>query len=935
MFGLLNKIVGDSNEKAVKSLQPIVDEINSLEDEMKSLSDDELRDLTTEFKSRHEAGESLDDLLPEAFAAVREASWRTLGMRHFDVQLIGGIALHQGKIAEMRTGEGKTLVATLPTYLNAITGEGVHVVTVNDYLAQRDASWMGAIYFALGLTVGCLQSSASFVYDPERADAQRREREEAESGESGEPGHEHGSMAFADVAGDHMYETSKRETYAADIVYATNNELGFDYLRDNMVDSKERMVQRELSFAVVDEVDNILIDEARTPLIISGPAQESGQEYRRFSQVARQLHRDRDFEIDDAKRTIAMTEAGIARVERALGLENLYAPENQEMSHFVENAIRAQTMYLRDVQYVVRGNEIVIVDEFTGRLMEGRRYSDGLHQAIEAKEGVEIQRESVTYATITLQNYFRMYKKLAGMTGTATTEAEEFYKIYKLEVVTVPTNKPTQREDLPDQIYMTEPAKWRAVANLIEELSHKGRPVLIGTTSIEKSERLSQVLRDRNLKFNVLNAKQHEREAEVIAQAGRPSAITVSTNMAGRGTDIILGGNPEASDLEEGQWEKDHETVIQAGGLFVLGTERHESRRIDNQLRGRAGRQGDPGATQFLLSTEDDIIKWFGGDRIRGIMGMFKWDEDEAIQNKMISRTVESAQSKVEGQHFEVRKTLVDYDDVVNTQRDIIYRLRQQILDGEGLRQTITGYLERELTAIVSQYLMGSQENWDISGFHREQMNVFPVREIFEDEDEIYEFDADEVTERLIDHAVDVYDKRESEFGDDMMRRLERAIMLKAVDSMWVEHLTTMDGMRQGIGLEAAGQRDPLVQYKRQGFEMFQDLILRIESNIARSVFRVALADQSQSNQPRNITTAKPEAAGAVPAASSNGSADESARRRAAAVAGQKTVMAGVERGHGAEKLTVPTHSPDGRKLTRQERRKYERAAQKQAKSRR
>jgi preprotein translocase subunit SecA len=938
MFGLLNKLVGDSNEKTIKSLQPVVVEINSLEDEMKSLSDDALRNLTAEFKSRHEAGESLDELLPEAFAAVREASRRALGMRHFDVQLIGGIALHQGKIAEMRTGEGKTLVATLPSYLNAISGNGVHVVTVNDYLAKRDASWMGAVHYALGLRVGCLQNSASFVYDPERADEQRLERAEAEGvhGAGGSDQEEvDGSTAFADIAGEHMYETTKREAYAADIVYATNNELGFDYLRDNMVDSQERMTQRNLAYAVVDEVDNILIDEARTPLIISGPAQESGQEYRRFSQVARQLQRDRDFEIEDAKRTIAMTEEGIERVERALGVENLYAPENQVLSHFVENAIRAEFMYLKDVQYVSRNGEILIVDEFTGRLMEGRRYSDGLHQAIEAKEGVEVQRESITYATITLQNYFRMYKKLSGMTGTAVTEAEEFFKIYKLEVVTIPTNRETAREDLPDQIFMNEGAKWRAVANAIEELHLEGRPVLVGTTSIEKSEQLADMLKLRNLRFNVLNAKQHDHEAEVIAQAGRPGSITVSTNMAGRGTDIILGGNPEALDLDSAQWKADHDRVIQAGGLFVLGTERHESRRIDNQLRGRAGRQGDPGATQFLLSTEDDIIKWFGGDRIRGIMNMFKWDENEPIQNKVISRTVESAQSKVEGQHFEVRKTLVDYDDVVNTQRDIIYRLRQQILDGEGLRETILRYLERELTAVTNQFLTGAAENWDVPGFQKELINIFPVREIFADEDEVFEYDTDEIAERLIDYASKLYDQREQEFGEDMMRRLERAIMLKAVDGMWVEHLTTMDGMRQGIGLEAAGQRDPLVQYKRQGFEMFQDLITRIESNIARTIFRVALSDQSAPSQPRNITASRPQAPGVLPVGVANGLGDERARRRAASIAGQKSVMANVERGHGAEKLTVPTRTPDGRKLTRQERRKYERAAQKQSKSKR
>ncbi len=948
MFGLLNKIVGDSNEKAVKAIRPVVEEINSLEPEMESLSDDELRALTAEFKSRHEAGETLDDLLPEAFAAVREASRRVLGMRHFDVQMIGGMALHQGKIAEMRTGEGKTLVATLPAYLNALAGDGVHVVTVNDYLAKRDASWMGAIYFALGLQVGCLETGTSFVYDPDRAEEQRKQRAEAEAEAAGEtsaetPNEEHeddGAFAFADVAGQHMYETSKREAYKADILYATNNELGFDYLRDNMVDTKERMVQRDLAFAIVDEVDNILIDEARTPLIISGPARESGQEYRRFSQIARQLRRDRDFEIDDAKKTIAMTEGGIERVEKALKVTNLYSEENQALSHFVENSIRAEFMYQRDVQYVVRGNEIVIVDEHTGRLMEGRRYSDGLHQAIEAKEGVEVQRESITYATITLQNFFRMYEKLAGMTGTAVTEAEEFFKIYKLEVLSVPTNREVQRDDMRDQIYMNEDAKWRNVADRIEELSRSGRPVLVGTTSIEKSEQLAELLRQRRLEFNVLNAKQHEREAEVIAQAGRPGAVTVSTNMAGRGTDIILGGNPEALDLTTEQWEEDHKRVIDAGGLFVLGTERHESRRIDNQLRGRAGRQGDPGATQFYLSTEDDIIRWFGGDRIRGIMKTFKWDEDEAIENRVISRTVESAQSKVEGQHFEVRKSLVDYDDVLNTQRDVIYKLRRQVLEGEGLRETISGYIERELTEIVNQFLSGDQENWDVPGFQRELSRVFPIPEIFEDEDEVYDYEPEEVTERLIDYAEKLYDRREGEFGEDpqsgelMMRKLERAIMLRAVDELWVEHLTTMDGMRQGIGLQAAGQRDPLVQYKIQGFQMFQDLVTRIESNISRQIFNVALSQQPPPQRQRQVTAAKPQAAG-VASANGAGTADENRQRRAASVINRKSVMASVDSGHGAEKIDIPTHAPDGRKLSRQERRKLERAAQKRAKSQR
>jgi preprotein translocase subunit SecA len=935
MFGLLNKIVGDSNEKQIKKYQPLVDEINALEGEYQELSDDDLRGVTGELKERYEQGETLDELLPEAFAAVRETSRRHLGMRHFDVQLIGGMALHEGKIAEMRTGEGKTLVATLPSYLNALTGRGVHIVTVNDYLAKRDASWMGTIHHALGLTVGCLQNDASFVYDPERAKEQQEDRAAATGGSGDEEHVEDGSIAFAAVAGEHLYETTKKEAYKADVVYATNNELGFDYLRDNMVDSIERQVQRGLYYAIVDEVDNILIDEARTPLIISGPARESGQEYRKFAQLARQLRPDRDFEIDQAKRTIAISEEGIERIEGILNVENLYAPENQMLSHFVENSIRAEYMYERDVQYVVNNNEIIIVDEFTGRLMQGRRYSDGLHQAIEAKESVEVQRESITYATITLQNYFRMYEKLAGMTGTAATEAEEFFKIYKLEVVEVPTNKPSIRKDLPDQIYMNADAKWRAVANTIEELHQEDRPVLVGTTSIEKSEHLAELLRQRNLRFNVLNAKQHQREAEIIAQAGRPGAITVSTAMAGRGTDIILGGNPEALDLSRVDWQKTHDEVLEKGGLFVLGTERHESRRIDNQLRGRAARQGDPGATQFLLSTDDDIVRWFGGDRIRGIMNMVRWNEDEPIQNRVISRSVESAQSKVEGQHFEVRKHLVDYDDVVNTQRDVIYKLRSQVLRGEGLRDTIFGYVEKELQAMVREHLTGDAENWNVEAFQRDLGQMFPVQEIFKDADDLYALDPDEVEEKLLSYAEELYDRREGEFGEDMMRRLETAIMTRSIDNLWVEHLTTMDNMRQGIGLEAAGQRDPLVQYKRQGFEMFQELIGQIESDIARTIFRVALAQQPAPRMPGNLTAAKPDMAGAVPQSNGTG-LNEDARRRAAAAAGQKSVMANVERGHGAEKLVAPTHAPDGRKLTRQERRKYERMAQKhQAKGRR
>jgi len=918
MFKIFHKLVGDSNEKALSGIRPIVDEINELEPEFESFSDEQLKGVTADLRSRYEAGETLDDILPEAFAAVREASRRTIGMRHFDVQLIGGIVLHQGKVAEMRTGEGKTLVSTLPAYLNALTGNGAHVITVNDYLAKRDAGWMGAVHHFLGLTIGCLQNSSSWVFNPD-APLVAKAKEDGASDDD-----ENADMSPpVRLPEDNFQSDTKRKAYECDITYGTNNEFGFDYLRDNMVEEADRRVQRGRIYAIVDEVDNILIDEARTPLIISGPAREQSQEYRRFAQLAKRLNPDLHFEIEDKRKTIVLTEEGIAAVEKELKVENLYAPENDVLSHFTENAIRAQHVYAKDREYVVDGKDVVLVDEFTGRLMTGRRFSDGMHQALEAKEGVTVQRESNTYATITLQNYFRMYEKLAGMTGTATTEAEELDKIYKLEVVEIPTNRDTQRIDRGDYIYMTEEAKWEAIAERITELHHDGRPVLIGTTSIDKSELLGELLKKKRIPHNVLNAKQHEREANVVAEAGKAGAVTVATNMAGRGTDIILGGNPDVTVASEAGWQSDHDMIIQKGGLFVLGTERHESRRIDNQLRGRCGRQGDPGETQFFLSTEDDIVRRFGGDRIRGAMNLFRWEAHVPIENKMVSKSVETAQTKVEAQNFEIRKYLVDYDDVVNTQRDIIYQLRDKVIDGEDLRPTITEYLEEEVRMIVLDRIAGENENYDVDGLYRELLMVFPTIEGFPAKDDVWDMRPDEAEQVFVDVVETIYDKRTSEFGGDLLNKLERAIMLRTIDEHWVEHLTSMDNMRQGIGLEAAGQRDPLVAYKRNAFQMFTSLDATIKSTIAKTIFRVALTQQPPPTQTVEVNATKVDA--------------DVSTQRANAVANQKSVMASVNSGHGGQAggtslAQVPTHTPDGRKLTRAERRKMERAQRKQVK---
>ena len=827
MLKQLARVLGGSNERVIKKLNTDVEEINALEPEFERLSGEELQAKTQEFRDRLSQGEVLDDVLDEAFAAVRTAAKRTLGQRHFDVQLMGGIVLHEGKIAEMRTGEGKTLVATLPTYLNALAGEGVHVVTVNDYLSRRDAQWMGAIYHHLGLSVGTLQHDAAYLYDPS-----------VEEDGDGQRGVEK------------LRRVERRVAYEADVTYGTNNEFGFDYLRDNMVVDRSQRVQRELAYAIVDEVDNILIDEARTPLIISGAAEESPAEYQRFSRLAPTLQEGTDYTIDEKHRTAALSTDGIAKLERMLNVKNLYAPENFKLVHFVENALKSIAIYERDREYVVKDGEVIIVDEFTGRLMPGRRYSDGLHQALEAKEGLSVQRESVTYATITLQNYFRLYRKLAGMTGTAVTEAEEFFKIYKLEVVEVPTNVPMVRGDDTDLVYADQKAKYGAVVDEIEERSKAGQPVLVGTTDISKSELLSEQLKKRGVKHEVLNAKQHEREAGIVAEAGRPGAVTVATNMAGRGTDIVLGGNPETLGISKEDWERDHQKVVELGGLAIIGTERHEARRIDNQLRGRAGRQGDPGGSRFFVALDDDLMKRFGGDRIKAVMNWAGLDENAALENKMVSRSIESAQTKVEAYHFDIRKHLVDYDDVVNTQRGIIYAEREKILSGADLKANILAIVERELTETVSTHTDGiPAESWDIDAMLGELSAIFPLPEDLSDPDSIYEIDPDEIQERLVESANDHYQRIEEAVAPDVMRSLERQVMLRVTDANWVQHLTAMENLRQGIGLYAYGQRDPLVMYKREGFDKFNDLQARIQSDIAHTIFHLTVSGVAENGR--------------------------------------------------------------------------------------
>jgi len=816
----------DSNEKEVKRLQPAVDRINELESEFERLSDAELRAKTDEFQARLKAGTPLDALLLEAFAAVREAARRNIGQRHFDVQLMGGITLHQGKIAEMKTGEGKTLVATLPLYLNSLTGQGCHLVTVNDYLARRDPYWMGPIYHALGISVASIypqqspdEHSPSRIYDPEYDSEDSRWR--------------------------HFRPIARKEAYQADITYGTSSEFGFDYLRDNMVIELPRCVQRELNYAIVDEVDNLLIDEARTPLIISGPAAESGERYQVFARIVPRLSRDEDYVIDEKTRTVNLTDAGISNMERILKREgalkspNLYDPSNYALTRYLENALKAQVLFKKDRDYVVKDGQVIIVDEFTGRLMFGRRYSEGLHQAIEAKERVKVQRESMTLATITIQNYFRMYRKLAGMTGTAVTEAEEFHKIYNLEALVIPTNRPMIRIDHEDQIYKNEETKFRAVAREIEQLHKEGHPVLVGTVSIEKSEKLSELLRRRGITPQVLNAKYHAKEADIVAQAGQPGTVTVATNMAGRGVDIILGGNPEVRDLKE--WQQEHDKIIELGGLHIIGTERHEARRIDNQLRGRAGRQGDPGSSRFYVSLEDDIVRRFGGERIKGFMEWAGLDEDTPIENKLVNRSIASSQVKVEGYHFDMRKHLVEYDDVVNTQRELIYSERRKILSGADLKSNILSMLREELQGMVAAHLGNEYDDgWDMDGLMADAATIFPLPPAV-NADALSQMKPKQIEEKLIEQAEAVYAAKEAELGADNMRILERLVMLRTIDSLWIEHLTHMEDMRQQAGWQTLRQVRAVDAYKREGYKQFQSLLSTIRHDVVHTIYHVGL----------------------------------------------------------------------------------------------
>ena len=830
MVSVLQKVLGDPNEKSLKKLTPLVKDINELEPEFQKMTDSELHGMTEKFRSRLAKGDSLGDIVPEAFATVREAARRTLKQRHYDVQLIGGLALHMGQIAEMKTGEGKTLVATLAVYINALEGRGVHVVTVNDYLARRDPVWMGQVYHALGLTVGCLQHDVSFQYDPE--------------------------VSNAPAGMENLRPITRAEAYQSDITYGTNNEFGFDYLRDNMALDKANRVQRELNYAIVDEVDNILIDEARTPLIISGPAEEPVQLYQSFAKLVTRLDEENDFTIDERTQAISLTVEGISKMEKWTNTDNLYDPENYHQVHYMENALTAEISKTRDKDYVVQDGEVVIVDDFTGRLQPGRRWSDGLHQAVEAKEGVKIQRESITYATITLQNYFRLYQKLAGMTGTALTEQDEFYKIYGLEVVAIPTNMPLGREDNSDLVFQTQDGKWNVVVEDISSLHSTHQPVLIGTTSVEDSEYLSDRLRKRGVPHQVLNAKNHEHEASIVAQAGRLNAVTVSTNMAGRGTDIVLGG----SDTTRVGWQEEHDKVIELGGLYVLGTEHHDARRIDNQLRGRAGRQGDPGSSQFYVSLEDELMQRFGGERIKSVMGWAGLDEETPVENKIITKSISGAQVKLEGYHFDMRKHLLDYDDVLNKQRGVIYEDRFEALSGESLRQKFVDMLKRTFQESASHHLPGRHiDDWNPAGLIEELRQICPLPPELATEDQVYEWSRDQILEILDDFAEIIYSTREQDVGEEDARTIERLLLLRAIDTHWVQHLTAMENLRTGVGLQAYGQRDPLVVYRSEGNKMFGNLQVAIENEVIHTVFHATLnAQPTQSSGRRQATAAAP-----------------------------------------------------------------------------
>ncbi len=875
---IVKKVVGDPIERALSKYRDTVTQINALEPEIKRLSNEQLRAKTDELKKRLADGAKLDDVLPQAFAMVREASTRTIGLRHYDVQLIGGIVLHQGRIAEMKTGEGKTLVATLPLYLNALMGRGAHLVTPNDYLSKVGLQTMGPVYHLLGLTAAVIQNTAgnpdsgSFIYDPEFGSDDERYQ--------------------------NLRPVRRQEAYAADITYGTNNEFGFDYLRDNMVVDSSQLAQRELFFAIVDEVDNILIDEARTPLIISGQADAPSDYYKTFAQIVRTLkpssaesieneEPDGDYVVDIKDRVAYLTEGGVEKVERRLGIEHLYSAEKADMIPYLDNSLRAHALYHNDKEYVVQDGQVLIVDEFTGRMMYGRRFSEGLHQAIEAKEGVQIRRENMTMATITFQNFFRMYKKLAGMTGTAMTESEEFEKIYNLEVVAIPTNVPAIRKDYEDLIYATEEAKFKSVITEIKDRQEEGQPVLVGTVAIETSERLSKALKKAGVPHEVLNAKQHEREAIIISQAGRSGAVTIATNMAGRGVDILLGGNPdgharerlrkqgiEISEATPEQWQaalaeakaecqQDRQKVIAAGGLFVLGTERHEARRIDNQLRGRSGRQGDPGESRFYLSLEDDLMKRFGGDRVKNFMSWASIPEDEPIEHGMISKSIAQAQVRVEGHNFDIRKKVLEYDDVVNKQREVIYKQRHELLEAQNLRDQYIQIMEEAVLAILEEFVgdEADSDTWDIDAMYRQLFTVFPVPANVTPET-MEDMDIDELENTLIEAVHEAYDKKASELGPDLMPRAERMVMLSTVDQYWRRHLTDLDVLREGIGLMSIAQRDPLVEYKRQGYAMWQEMQNELRAQAARDIFRV----QVNMPQPvrRNLQAVRPSVGGST-----------------------------------------------------------------------
>ena len=868
---ILGKFLGDPNEKTIKSLQPTIDKINELEKEFEGLSDEELKKKTLGFveiaqkKEDEELQKYLDEILPEAFALVRIASQRVLGMRHYDVQLIGGVILHRGQIAEMKTGEGKTLVATLPLYLNALSKKGVQLITVNDYLSRIGAGWMAGVYHLLGLTTGVIVHDAAFIYDPEYSDDSQY-----------------------DPRLKHFRPIERREAYECDILYGTNNEFGFDYLRDNMVPELEKRVQRDLYYTIVDEIDSILIDEARTPLIISAPAEESGDKYFKFAQLVTRLKENEDYNVDEKMRAATLTENGITKMEKWLNVDNIYTSGGIREVHHIEQALKAHALFKKDRDYVIKEGVVVIVDEFTGRLMHGRRYSEGLHQAIEAKEGVKVQRESQTLATVTFQNYFRMYEKLSGMTGTAITEAEEFSKIYKLEVLAIPTNKPMIRNNMNDLIYRTEEGKYKAIIEEVKKRNKKGQPILVGTISIENNEFLVDLMQKNGLNPEILNAKNHEKEARIIAQAGSLGAITIATNMAGRGVDIVLGGaepafassSAEATadkkatagkpEKEWEEWEKEHEKIKELGGLHVIGTERHESRRIDNQLRGRAGRQGDPGSSQFFVSTDDDLMRIFGGDRMKNIMATLRLPEDMPIENKMISKSIESAQRKVEGNNFDIRKHLVEYDDVINKHREAIYKRRREILelikesdesDKNKLSEIIFEMVENEIENVVTFHTQAEQiKDWNLEEIYQVASTIFPVEEKLKTD--LSDFTKEEnkldkikartaIIEHLIKLAKEVYKKIQEKSGEAGLdwAQIEKAILVRSIDTLWVEHLETMASVRQGIGLRGYGQRDPLVEYKKEAYRLYNELTNLIQKEVVYSIYKVGMVDEQASQE--------------------------------------------------------------------------------------